>query len=210
MSIHVLIADDHPVVRSGIRNELSRHQDIIVIGEVTNGDDALRLSLETHPDVLFLDVNMPGLKAVKVLEALRKEANPCRVLIFSAYSDTGTVLGMMNAGADGYILKDDDPEVISSALRKVAKGEIWLSVEIAALLDRVQKCDETQEIGLVLTNREREVLVRVTEGMTNSQIACALHKSVSTVEFHVSNILKKLGVRSRMGAALWAKEHGLL
>jgi DNA-binding NarL/FixJ family response regulator len=210
MSIRILIADDHPVVRSGIRNELSRQQDIIVIGEALNGDDALRLSLETHPDVLLLDVNMPGLKAVKVLEALKKEADPCRVLIFSAYSDTGTVLGMMNAGADGYILKDDDPEMISFALRKVAQGERWLSAEIAVILERALKNEETGEIRLVLTNREREVLVRVTEGMTNRQIACSLNTSVRTVEFHVSNILKKLGVMSRMGAALWAKEHGLL
>lgn len=123
MSIRVLIADDHPLVRSGIRSELSRHSaEFEVVGEALSGDEALSLAKALHPDVLLLDVNMPGLKAIEVLKEVKKQSLASQVLILTAYGDTATILGMMNAGADGYVLKDDDPLTLPEAIHTVVKG----------------------------------------------------------------------------------------
>lgn len=208
--IHVLIADDHPIVRSGVRSELERSGEFDVVGEALDGDQALHLAQELKPDVLMLDVNMPGMKAIQVLHALKEDAEGPRVLVLTAYNDPGTVIGLLKAGADGYLLKDEDPFVIPEAVLAVSKGETWLSPTIPAEVVSMMQEDRDAAIGEKLTEREQEVLRFLEEGRTNKEIAMTLQTSERTVEFHVSNILAKLGVKSRLEAALWAKEHGFV
>lgn len=210
MTIRVLIADDHPIVRSGIERELARQQDFEVIGEALNGDDALRLARELEPDVLMLDINMPGLKAIKVLQAVKQELEGCRVLVLTAYGDPGTVLGMFKAGADGYLLKDEDPFLISEAVRSLAKGEVWFSPMLPPDVVALVQTNQAVTLGDALTPREQEVLERLVAGSANKEIALSLQTTERTVEFHVSNILHKLGVSSRLEAAMWAREHGVV
>jgi len=204
--IRVLIADDHPIVRSGLRGELAYDEGVVVVGEALNGDEALRLAQELQPDVLLLDVNMPGMKAIHVLKEVKRSLPACRVLVLTAYGDSGTVLGMLKGGADGYLLKDEDPLVIHEAIRAVAGGQTWLSQAVSEQLVLLTRGD-TATLGDTLTRREQEVLHLIGEGKSNLEIAQMLSVAERTVEFHVDNVLKKLGVRSRVEAAVWAKEH---
>lgn len=207
--IRILIADDHPIVRSGIRNELARHCDFEVVGEALTGDDALRLAQSLPVDVLLLDVNMPGMKAIHVLQKLKHET-AVKVLVLSAYGDVGTILGMIKAGADGYLLKDEDPFVIPTALREIAAGKQWLSKLVQDRLAGVKFNQNQQRMGEALTPREAEVLQYISRGFTNKEIARALQMTERTVEFHAGNLLAKLGVKNRSEAAAWAKEHPYL
>ena len=208
--IRVLIADDHPIVRSGVRNELDYAAGFDVVGEALDGDQALRLAQELEPDVLMLDVNMPGAKAIQVLRTLKETSQGIRILIMTAYNDPGTVIGLLKAGADGYLLKDEDPALIPGAVRAVSNGETWLSPAIPEDVVTVVQESQGTLFGEALTDREMEVLRLLEEAHTNKEIALALQTSERTVEFHVSNILAKLGVKSRLEAALWAKEHGFV
>lgn len=210
MPIQVVIADDHPIVRSGIRSELARHPDFEVVGEALNGDEALQLTLELNPDVLLLDVNMPGLKAVKVVEELKSRPILCKVLVLTAYGDTATILGMLKVGVDGYLLKDEDPFIIPEAIRGVLDGKTWLSHTVSEKLVSIAQGKAETIGGVELTRREREVLRLLSQGSTNKEIAMYLQTSERTVEFHVGNILDKLGVKCRLEAAVWAKANGLL
>lgn len=210
MPIQVVIADDHPIVRSGIRSELARHPDFEVVGEALNGDEALQLTLELNPDVLLLDVNMPGLKAVNVVEELKSRPIPCKVLVLTAYGDTATILGMLKVGVDGYLLKDEDPFIIPEAIRGVLDGKTWLSHTVSEKLVSIAQGKAETIGGVELTRREREVLRLLSQGSTNKEIAMYLQTSERTVEFHVGNILDKLGVKCRLEAAVWAKANGLV
>lgn len=206
-SWRVLIADDHPVVCSGLRGELVCYEEVAVVGEALDGDEALRLARELEPDVLLLDVNMPGMTAIRVLKEVKYSLPACRVLVLTAYGDSGTVLGMLRSGADGYVLKDEEPAVIVEVIRAVMDGELWVSPEVSDQLPLLAK-GEGSIVGEPLTRREQQVLELIVTGQTNAEIAETLALSERTVEFHVGNLLKKLGVRSRVEAAVWAKERG--
>jgi DNA-binding NarL/FixJ family response regulator len=208
MTIRVIIADDHPIVRSGIRGELARHADFTVVAEALDGDAALRLVQELEPNVLMLDVNMPGLRALKVLLEVKRLPATCRVLVLTAYSDTVTVLGMLKAGADGYLLKDDDPTMIPEAVRAVASGKTWLSPAVAEIARVAPGESLPPEDNYCLTRRERQVLRLLNRGCTNKEISQEMQTTERTVEFHIFNLKQKLGVNSRLEAALWAKENG--
>ena len=207
MSIRILIADDHPIIRSGIKNELAHHADLKVVGEATNGLEAIQMASEMKPDVVMLDVNMPGPKAPVVLHSLKEEAPSCRVLVITAYGDTGTVRGMLRAGADGYFVKDDDAAMIPAAIRALAEGKSWFSASVSQ--DLIASTRRNNRIGKELTDREEEIVRLIATGSTNKEIAAHLQTTERTVEFHVGHILQKLGVRSRLEVVVWAKEHGL-
>ncbi len=132
--LRVLLADDHPVVRSGIRNELARHADIEVVGEAVSGDEALQLAEALRPNVLILDIAMPGLKAAQVIRRLRARSTSPGILVLTAYGGVDNVLGMLQAGATGYLLKDEDPTTIVEGVRAVARGRPWLSPAVAQVL----------------------------------------------------------------------------
>jgi DNA-binding NarL/FixJ family response regulator len=209
-TIRVIVADDHPIVRKGIVDELSRHSNVEILGEASNGDEALDLSLTLMPDVLLLDISMPGAKPAHVVRELNKLEMHPRVLVLSAYDDLEYVLSMLSAGASGYMLKDEEPSTIAQGVLSVSKGETWLSPDIAASLVQhsiraagLSKQDE-------LTARERDVLVLLAKGYPNEQIAETLFIAEGTVKNHVTHIYDKLGVSSRAKAVAWAWEHGLV
>lgn len=211
MTIRILLADDHPLVRSGIRNELARFDmELEVIGEAVDSDETLALAETLRPDLLILDINMPGRRAIEVLNAIKQNQPDCRVLILSAYADTATIVGVLKAGADGYILKDDDPMTLAEAIQSVMSGRSWYSQAVTEKVAAAVRDHSEDILGTTLTKREGEVLLQMSEGSTNAMIAQVLQTSERTVEFHVSNIFRKLGVKGRLEAVLWAKEHGLM
>jgi len=209
MAIHVLIADDHPIVRSGIRNELSHHPDFEIVGEAISGDEILPQLGESHADVLILDINMPGMKAKHILGELEKVERPPQVLVLTAYGDPENVLGMLKAGARGYLLKDSSPGNIADGIRAVAKGMTWLSPEVASVLLETQ-IDEKANFEETLSARETEVLQFLAQGYSNAQIAERLSISEGTVKNHITNIYDKLGLHTRAEAVAWAWQNGLV
>ncbi len=206
-SIRVVIADDHPVMRDGIRNLLDKAIDIQVVGEAGDGVEALRLVEELAPDVLLLDMELPGLKGVEVAQRLQASAAAVRILALSAYNDQEYIRGLLASGAAGYLLKEEIPATIVEAIRGVARGERgWVSRQVVA-----QMASWTQkEESTALTGREMDVLRLVVEGKTNQEIALALGISDKTVEKHLEGVFAKLGVASRVEAAVHAVREGLV
>ncbi len=207
--LRVLLADDHPVVRSGIRNELARHADIEVVGEAVSGDEALQLAEALRPDVLILDIAMPGLKAAQVIRRLRARSTSPGILVLTAYGGVDNVLGMLQAGASGYLLKDEDPTTIVEGVRAVARGRPWLSPAVAQVLAGQAMKGGAAWAGEALSPREREVLRLLARGWDNQQIAVELNIGTRTVRYHLRNIYAKLGVRGRGEAIARAVRSGL-
>ncbi|MCC6188895.1 MAG: response regulator transcription factor [Anaerolineales bacterium] len=207
MTIRVVLADDHPVVRSGIKNEFGQSVDIEVVGEAADGDEALRLAQALQPDVLLLDINMPGQKAVRVIRELQAQTPQPRILILTAYSDVENVVGMLKAGATGYLLKDEDPSVIAEGVRAVAQGKTWLSAAVAASLVAQAAGEQPLAENDALSERELEVLRLMAQGCSNGKIADTLVISEGTVKNHVTNLYDHLGVHSRAEAVVWAWQH---
>ncbi|MDZ7844626.1 MAG: response regulator transcription factor [Anaerolineales bacterium] len=206
MTIKILIADDHPLVRSGICNELIQCPEFEVVGEAQDGNETLQFVKQLQPDILLLDARMPGMRPIRVLEKIKEEGWGCRVLVLTAYSDTPTVLGMLRGGADGYLLKDEEPGTIEEAIHAVTKGETWLSPSISRQITNLIKDGNNEFIGEQLTARENEVAACIVDGFTNKQISEKLEISERTAEFHVSNMIRKLGVKSRVDIAVFATE----
>jgi DNA-binding NarL/FixJ family response regulator len=209
-TISVVIADDHPIVRKGINDELSRESDIDVIGQAVDGDGAMELSALLQPDVLVLDINMPGMKAVEIIHATRKLRKVPNVLIVSAYGDTEIVLAMLKAGAIGYLLKDEEPTTIIDAVRSVAAGKTWFSTSVASSVVLSSIRDDSDLKISEITDREEEILILVALGRDNDEISSSLSITVGTVKNHISSIYDKLGVRSRAEAVTWAWQRGLV
>ncbi|MFD8206588.1 response regulator [Streptomyces sp. NPDC059695] len=206
--IRVLLVDDHQVVRRGLRTFLEVQDDIEVVGEASDGAEGVARAEELRPDVVLMDVKMPGTDGIEALKRLRALANPARVLIVTSFTEQRTVVPALRAGASGYVYKDVDPDALAGAIRSVHAGHVLLQPEVAgALLAQ----DESQGSGRgsTLTEREREVLGLIADGRSNREIARALVLSEKTVKTHVSNILMKLDLADRTQAALWAVRHGL-
>ncbi len=210
--IRLLLADDHPVVREGIRNRLAREEDLVVVGEAANGEETIRQARRLQPDVVLLDVAMPGPGAVPVLAALRQAVPRAKVLVLSAFDDDEYVFGMLAAGAAGYALKDERLATLVEAVRAVARGESWLSPRVAAKVTRravgQEAPDHPEAADNPLTGREQEVLRLMAQGKENAEIAAALVITERTVKFHVGNIYAKLGVASRTAAVVEALRRG--
>ena len=204
-TIRVLLADDHPTLRLGLRVLLDRAPDVEVVGEAEDGDEALALIDTLQPDVAVLDCQLPGIAGTEVALEIRRRGLPVRVLARGAYDSEQYVRGMLEAGAAGYLLKEEAPETIVAAVRVAARGEVLFSGEQYARARRW--AEEVGERWESLTEREREVLTLVVEGLSNAAIAEALSVTERTVEYHVTNILGKLGVESRLEAAAWVREH---
>lgn len=206
--IRVVVADDHPIMRSGIANELRRHPDIEVLGEAVDGDQALALVRSLDVEVLVLDVNMPGLKALQLLRELEVLSIPTRVLIITGQNDSEYVITLIKSGAQGYILKDEEPSTITTAVRTVAKGKTWLSPQVldSVLNLTVRETEPLDEPDL--SARESEVLRLLSEGQSNQEIGEQLGISERTVRFHLRNIYDKLGLK-RGQAIAWAVRNRL-
>jgi DNA-binding NarL/FixJ family response regulator len=199
--IRVLIVDDHEMVRRGLWTFLDVLDDIEVVGEAADGDECLALAATLRPDVILLDLAMPGLGGVATVKALRTAENPARVLIVTSFTDPGVVVPAVRAGAAGIVFKDIDPRDLANAIRSVHGGHVLLPPDVAAAL--LAPAAATDRLA-ALTAREREVLAELALGRSNREIAKALSLAEKTVKTHVSNVLMKLGVADRTQAALVA------
>ncbi len=209
-TIRVLLADDHPLVRAGIRTTLMAEPDLTLIGEATDGYEAIGLCRELRPDVLLLDLNMPGPPAVETITAVRECCPEVHVVVLTAYDDDAYVRGLVAAGVAGYVLKDEASEAVVRAVRSVVQGSSWFSRSVVEKLSQ-GRADVLGQAKLpILTSRELEVLQLVVAGKTNQEIAVALGISVKTVEKHIGELFVKLGVASRVEAAVYAVRMGLV
>lgn len=204
--IGVLLVDDHLVVRQGLRAFLEVQDDIVVVGEAGDGDAALALISEIQPDVVLLDLQMPGMSGVEVLQAMRARGDAARVLVVTSFTQPEAVLPAMRAGAAGYVYKDVEPSSLAQGIRSVHAGQTLLADDVAAVLVAGGAGSSSGSSGL--TEREGDVLRELAQGRSNREIARALVVSEKTVKTHVSNILLKLGVQDRTQAALWAVRNG--
>jgi DNA-binding NarL/FixJ family response regulator len=204
--IRVLIADDHPVVRQGLRTFLGVQEDIEVVGEAADGAEAVARAESLMPDVILLDLKMPGVDGLAALRELRERGVTARVLVLTSVGERAQVLPVVRAGAAGYLYKDVDPSALVQAIRAVHDGHVLFAPEAA---DAMLAPDQGERGAASLTEREREVLTQIARGRSNREIARVLVVSEKTVKTHVSNILMKLGLQDRTQAALYAVRHGL-
>lgn len=212
--IRVLVADDHAIVREGIRSVLEQGTGFEVVAEASDGEEALRVLRELDVDVLVLDISMPGLSGLDVASQVRQVAPATRVLILSVYDHREYVLQAVRSGANGYLLKDSAPGELRAAIRAVHGGEAFFSPVIARQLGDAVRAEEAHReeedrLGR-LTARERDVLLLVVRGRTNKEAAAALGISHRTVESHRENLMKKLGIRTVAELTRFALDSGVL
>jgi NarL family two-component system response regulator LiaR len=215
--IRVAIADDHAVVRQGLRTFLELQDDVEVVGEAADGAEAVELVARAEPDVVLLDLVMPRLDGLEAIKQIRARCPATRILVLTSFADDRTVLPAVRAGAAGYLLKDVQPPELVSGIRTVHAGEALLAPTVATMLveqlaaeDGANGAASDRPAGPHLTPRELEVLAQLARGRANKAIAFELGVSERTVKTHVSNILAKLGFTDRTQAAVYAVEHGLV
>ncbi|MFC4099202.1 response regulator transcription factor [Paenibacillus xanthanilyticus] len=205
--LRVLLADDHPMFREGVRSIMESAPDVTVVGEAATGEEVVRLALELAPDVVLMDIRMPGLNGIEATARIRASNPQIGVLICTMFKDDASVITAMKAGARGYILKDADREDIIRAIWAVASGEAIFSGDVAArMIDFATKPMQPLEMFTELTYREREVLSMVVEGHANAEISKRLELSAKTVSNYMTNIFNKLQVADRAGAIAKVKE----
>jgi two-component system, NarL family, response regulator LiaR len=206
--IRLLVVDDHAIVRQGLRAIIRVTADLELVGEADNGRAAVDLATTLKPDVILMDLVMPEVDGVTAIALIKRDQQAIRIIALTTFVEADLVLGAVQAGADGYLLKDVDVQELTRAIRTVHAGQPYLHPEATRhLLQATARPDPTTER---LTGREQEVLAFVARGLTNRQIADALAISEKTVSVHVSNMLNKLGLASRTQAALYAARVGLI
>ena len=207
MAIRVLIADDHSVVRQGLRMFLGLDPELEVVGEATNGDEAVHMARQLRPDVVLMDLVMPGMNGIAATEVIRGELPATEVQALTSVLEDHLVVGAVRAGAIGYLLKDLQGDELCRAIKAAAAGQVQLSPQAAERLMQEIRAPERPES---LTGRENEVLLLLAQGLSNKEIAHHLSLGEKTIKTYVSNILVKLGVQSRTQAALYAVRLGLV
>ena len=202
--LKVLIIDDHPLMRRGIQQLVELEEGFEVVGGAGNGSEGINLALQTSPDLIILDLNMKGLSGLDTLKALRAEDVDARIVILTVSDAKHDIFTLINAGADGYLLKDTAPDTLLSQLKRIAQGEVILSDSIKNLLLEHQSSQSPIDSR---TDREIDVLRLVATGLSNKQIAGQLFISEETVKVHIRNLLRKLNVHSRVAATVLYFEH---
>jgi DNA-binding NarL/FixJ family response regulator len=216
--IRVLIVDDHAVVRQGLRMFIEMQNDMEILGEASNGNEAVEMSARLEPDVILLDLLMPEMDGVEATSRILENNPQARVLILTSFGEDEKVFPAIRAGAQGYLLKDIQPSDLVQAIRETHQGKAQLHPDIARRLmmavsddtinKKLNRASPPQELDS-LTDREREVLDLIARGCSNREIAEKMVISEKTVKTHVSNLLDKLGLEDRTRAAIWALKHGL-
>ena len=224
MTVRVVLVDDQPLLREGIATILDAQPDIAVVGQAANGTEALRVVAETGPDVVCMDVEMPGMDGLEATSRIVAEPDAPKVLVLTTFNREDYLLAALRAGASAFLLKTARPEQLADAIRAVAAGDALLSPEVTrAVIERAVKHGELPPTltgptrpatavgpgGQELTERERDVLGLVAQGMSNDEIAAELVIGRATVKTHVSNVLMKLQLRDRVQAVAYAYQHGL-
>ncbi|PWT75502.1 MAG: DNA-binding response regulator [Chloroflexi bacterium] len=207
MTIRILVADDHKVVRQGLRMFLEVDPELVVIGEAANGAEAVRLAEHLRPDIVLMDLLMPVMDGIAATAAIRREMPEIEVLALTSVLEDASVVEAVRAGAIGYLLKDTEAAELRRAIKAAVKGQVQLTPQAAA---RLMQAISVPEPPQALTERETDVLRLLAQGQANKHIARSLHIAEKTVKVHVSNILSKLGVQSRTQAALYAVRIGLV
>lgn len=211
MATRILIADDHPVLRSGLRVLLGAAPGLEVVGEAGNGEETLRLAEELRPDVVLLDIGMPGESGIETVRRLKAKLPALKVLFLTMHEEEGMLLEALGAGGDGYLIKRADDAEIIQAIRVVQRGDVYVHPTMTrALLGQTETTQRPQEPVEPLTQREIDVLRLLARGNTNRQIAELLGLSTRTVESHRANLMGKLGLSSRVELVTYAEEHRLL
>jgi len=203
--IRLLLVDDHAILSAGLRALLGYHDDIEIVGEARDGAEAVELVRELRPDVVLMDIAMPGLNGIEATRLVREQYPHTRVLVLSQHGERQYVLAVLQAGASGYILKRALGSDLLGALRAVAGGETYLHPEVSAVLVEEVRCPDE-----ALTPREKEILEHIVQGETNPQIAASLSLSVKTVEWHRSNLMSKLNVHNAAELVRVALQCGLV
>jgi len=209
-AIRVLIADDHNLFRAGVRGLLKTFGGIEVTGEAVNGHEAVALAAKQRPDVLLMDVGMPGLNGIEAAERVRAATPTTRVIILSMYTGEEHVMRALKAGAAGYVLKDAQPDELERAVRQVASGEAYLSPSVSKYLVSYARGEVGRSDLERLTSRQREVLQLIAEGYTTKGIAARLKLSVKTVETHRAQLMERLEIRDVAGLVRFALRRGLI
>ncbi|NYI78517.1 response regulator [Nocardioides panzhihuensis] len=216
--IRVVVADDQPLVRAGLRTLLETEPDIEVVAVAADGAAAVEQALALRPDMVYMDIRMPGRDGISATRELcgPEVADPVPVLVLTTFDIDDYVFGALEAGASGFLLKDAEPDAIVAAVRSVAAGHGTLDTSLTRrVLREVVTRRRTQPVTAaraseVLTTRELDILLHLAEGMSNDEIAQALFLEVSTVKSHLARMMPKLGVKSRLQAAVWAYQSGLV
>lgn len=213
MTIRVLIADDQDIVRTGLTMLLNAQPDIVVVGAAADGRQAVSLARQLHPDVCLFDIRMPLMDGIEATRQLAGPdvTDPLPIVVITTFDLDEYVHGALKAGARGFLLKDAGPALLTQAIHAAADGDALIApsvtVRLLAAFARSQKGPSAQPIE-PLTSREEQVLLRVAQGRTNSEIATGLHISPSTVKTHLASLMRKLGARNRVELAMWAHETG--
>ena len=199
MTYKIILSDDHPLMRQGMRQILSLEDNIEVVGEASNGTEGVALALATEPDLIILDLNMKGISGLDTLRALRAKGVDSRIVVLTVCDAQSDIFALMDAGVDGYLLKDSDTAELVENIQRALKGEMVLSDNVRQhILNRQPESDPLH----TLTDRERDVLQWIATGMSNKQIAAQLFISEETVKVHIRNLLRKLNVHSRVAATV--------
>lgn len=206
--LDILIVDDHPMMRRGLMELLSMESCLNPVGDACNGNDALAKALELEPDLILLDLNMPGMNGIETIKAMRAAGIDARILIFTVSDDNRNVIDALKVGADGYLLKDMEPEDLVENIKRTAEGKTTISPELTeALATAIRVRDSQEKLSInSLTDREKQVLKHIANGLSNKMIARKLDITEGTVKVHVKRVLNKLGMRSRVEAAVWMTE----
>lgn len=204
--MRVLVVDDHALVRSGLRAVLSATADCEVVGEAATGEEAVELAADLRPDVVVMDLSMPGAGGVAATTALRSAMPGVRVLVLTTFADDGRVRAALAAGATGYLLKDAAPDEVVRAVRAAARDETPIDPRVARALLPGPAAHASTDVPL--PPRERDVLVRIARGLSNRQIATELGIAERTVKVHAGSLFRRIGVADRTSAALWGRDHG--
>lgn len=210
--IRVLIADDHSMVRQGLKQIVELEEDMEVVAQAANGDEAVNLAMGIQPDVILMDINMPGMNGIQAISQLKEKRCPSKIIVLTIHSDREYLIKTVQLGAAGYVLKDADSDVLIQAIKNVYRGESYIQPTMTTeLIKEFSKSSEEHQVKgqSLLTQREIEVLELIAEGMLNKEIAAKLYISEKTVKNHVSNIFKKLNVSDRTQAAIYAFKHNI-
>ncbi|MGG4610259.1 two-component system response regulator NarL [Providencia sp. Me31A] len=201
----ILLIDDHPMLRNGVKQLISLEPSLKVIGEAGDGKLGIKIAEEQDPDLILLDLNMPGMNGFETLDELRKRELSGRIILFTVSNYSDDLVNALKRGADGYLLKDMEPEELIIALKEAASGKLVVSPTLASVLAESLRDNTGQDENNIttLTPREADILELISQGLSNKMIARKLDIAESTVKVHVKHLLKKLNLKSRVEAAVW-------